>query len=92
LVPALSVKAPENYKDICLKPGEVGIVPTDFAEQLGRMAQFRNVLAQRYWEVDLRRVFQRLQHKAGDLERFTQYVGEYLSKQSKSSAGEVTHD
>ena len=55
-------------------------MPTQFAEKLVGMGSFRNVLVHLYTEVDPEKVYQHLQHDLGDLEQFTQYVGEYLTK------------
>ena len=80
LLAGVSTQVPESYRDIFLELAEVGILPRAFAEQLAQMAQFRNVLVHLYLEVDLRKVYQYLQHNLGDLEQFARYVSEYLDK------------
>jgi len=79
-----SVATPESYRGIFLKLAEMGVFPEDFAKKMARMAQFRNVLVHLYVEVDVRKVYDYLQHNLDDLEQFAHYVGKYLSSKQAS--------
>jgi len=80
LLAELSAQTPTDYKAIFPKLAEVGILPPDFVPRLVGMAKFRNVLVHLYLEVDLKKVYHYLQHDLVDLELFTRYVSEYLSR------------
>ena len=80
LLAELSVQVPTDYKDIFPKLAEIGILPHDFASKIVGMAKFRNVLVHIYLEIDLKKVYDYLQHELDDLELFAKYVSEYLSR------------
>ena len=79
LLAALSVDVPADYKDIFPKMAEVGILPPEFASKITAMAKFRNVLVHLYLKVDLKKVYQYLQHDLGDFELFARYASEYIT-------------
>ncbi len=78
------VKTPENYRDIFPRLADIDVLPVDFANKLVGMAKFRNVLVHLYLEIDPGQVYHYLQHDLGDLERFAQYVGEYLHNKGQA--------
>ena len=49
-------RVPEDYKDTFKVMAEVGALDAGFADDLGKMAKFRNRLVHLYWEVDDRTV------------------------------------
>ncbi|MCW5853567.1 MAG: DUF86 domain-containing protein [Anaerolineae bacterium] len=78
------VKVPEEYRDIFPRLADIGVLPPEFASKLVGMAKFRNVLVHLYLQVDPALVYHYLQHDLGDLERFAQYVGEYLHNKGQA--------
>jgi len=82
LLAQLSVSVPAEYKDIFLRLGEMGVLPNELATKLVGMAKFRNVLVHLYLDVDLKKVYQYLQHDLGDLESFARHVSEYILRSS----------
>ena len=78
------VKTPDEYRDIFPRLGDIGVLPPEFAQKLVGMAKFRNVLVHLYLQVDPEKVYHYLQHDLGDLERFAQYIGEYLYQKGQA--------
>lgn len=78
------IRTPEEYRDIFPRLADIDVLPADFANKLVGMAKFRNVLVHLYLEVDPAKVYHYLQHDLGDLERFAQYVGEYLHQKGQA--------
>ena len=78
------VSIPEEYRDIFPRLGDIGVLPPEFAQKLVGMAKFRNVLVHLYLQVDPEKVYHYLQHDLGDLERFAQYIGEYLYQKGQA--------
>jgi len=72
--PASSVEAMDLLRD-------AGVFPAPFAQTLGRMARFRNVLVHAYAQVDLKRVHESLMGQLDDFGRFAADVLSFLSKQ-----------
>ena len=48
IISQISNGVSRNYKEIFLHLGEIGILPTEFAKNMAKMAQFRNVLVHLY--------------------------------------------
>lgn len=69
----------EDYADVINKLGERGIIPKDFAQQIRKMAHFRNLLVHEYIEVDLATVHDVLQNRLGDFQQFIQHIQRYLA-------------
>lgn len=78
LLSAQAVTVPNSYKALLLALGDMGVLPSDFAQKIAPMAQFRNVLVHLYLEVDVRKVYQYIQYNLEDIELFVQYVGTYI--------------
>lgn len=74
-----SVDIPTEYSSLFPKLAEIGVIPIDFANRLGGMAKFRNILVHLYLEVDISRVYSYIQNNLADFELFARYVSEYLS-------------
>ncbi|MGI6606910.1 MAG: type VII toxin-antitoxin system HepT family RNase toxin [Peptococcia bacterium] len=75
-----SINAPENYADVFVKLGELGIISQEFALELVKMARFRNRLVHAYWEVDAGILYEILQDDLQDLVKFKNEVIAYLSE------------
>jgi uncharacterized protein YutE (UPF0331/DUF86 family) len=71
----LAGRTPDSYADCFAVLGGAGIVPTDLAERLGRMARFRNRLVHLYWKIDNERVWEVLRESLGDLEAYLDAIG-----------------
>jgi hypothetical protein len=55
--------------------GGAGIVSTDLAERLGRMARFRNRLVHLYWKIDNERLWEVLRESLDELEAYLGAIG-----------------
>ena len=71
----LAARTPDSYADCFEVLGGAGIVSTDLAERLGRMARFRNRLVHLYWKIDNERVWEILRESLGDLEAYLGAIG-----------------
>ncbi len=64
-------KVPEEYAECFGILGEAGILPTELAGRLQRMARFRNLLVHMYWKIDYSQVFDILHTNLEDLRAFS---------------------
>jgi uncharacterized protein YutE (UPF0331/DUF86 family) len=63
-------RAPKDYADAFKVLTEEGMVPADFLPEPQRMARFRNRLVHLYWEVDAEMIYEILQHRLDEFERY----------------------
>ncbi len=75
-----STERPENYRDLILAAGRIGLLPEDFAQRFSGLAGFRNVLIHEYAKVDASEVYRNLHEGLGDLDRFAEYVLRFLER------------
>lgn len=64
-------KAPASYRECFLNLNEEGILEKQLAQNLAKMAGFRNLLIHKYWDVDDKRILQIL--RSGALEDLRQF-------------------
>ena len=64
-------KAPASYRECFLNLKEEGILEKQLAENLAKMAGFRNLLIHKYWDVDDKKILQIL--RSGALEDLRQF-------------------
>lgn len=67
-------RSPKDYPDIFKVLEEEKIIPGDFSEQLQKMARFRNRLVHLYGDVDAQMIYDIIQNRLGDFEKFAQIV------------------
>lgn len=72
---------PEDYRQIILEMGHNGIIPDEFAKQVAPMAGFRNILVHEYLTVDPEIVYEYLQYRLADFERFIEYIYNFLERE-----------
>lgn len=65
---------PDDYAGCFAKLAQSGLIESHLSERLQRMARFRNLLVHVYWTVDYERVFDVLEHHAGDLREFARII------------------
>jgi uncharacterized protein YutE (UPF0331/DUF86 family) len=73
-------RTPDSYADCFALVAELGVIDTNLAQRLGRMARFRNLLVHLYWQVDDRRVYQIIHDSLGDLDAFRAQVARWLEQ------------
>jgi uncharacterized protein YutE (UPF0331/DUF86 family) len=66
---------PENYPECFELLHEAQILDETLAENLRKMARFRNLIVHRYWDVDDRRVLEIARTCLSDLEAFLEAIG-----------------
>ena len=64
-------KAPDEYAECFGILGEAEIIPGELAEELKKMARFRNLLVHMYWKMDYEIIFDIIQ---GDLQQLQQFA------------------
>ena len=68
-------RVPEDYADTFLVLRENSLMPAELADNLIKMARFRNRLVHLYWEVDMKLLFSILQDNLIDFDRFCEWLG-----------------
>ncbi|MCK4790506.1 MAG: DUF86 domain-containing protein [Desulfobacteraceae bacterium] len=71
-------RVPEDYGDTFRVMGEVGAMDGDFAEELAKMAKFRNRLVHLYWEVDDEQVYEIIQKRLDDFKKLLDSISSFL--------------
>ena len=80
IVSELSTERPENYRELILTAGRLGLMPEEFAQRFSGLAGFRNVLVHEYAKIDASLVCRNLKEGLPDLERFAGYVQRLLER------------
>lgn len=75
-----NARKPEDYYEAIQQQGELGVLPSTFADRLAPLAGFRNVLAHQYLGVDWDEVYSYLQ-QLDDLDRFSELIRQWLKEQ-----------
>ncbi|MFA4874533.1 MAG: DUF86 domain-containing protein [bacterium] len=65
---------PRSYQDTFSLLEKGGILPSDFAEEMKKMARFRNRLVHIYWDIDLEQLYTVIAERLGDFEEFVKYI------------------
>jgi len=81
IVTETQAKMPNDYKDLPLALGKVGIISKDLAERLSHLVSMRNILVHQYLDVDLSIVHRALRENLGDFDEFASCVTEYLERE-----------
>ena len=82
VVSELSTERPENYRELILTAGRLGLMPGEFAQRFSGLAGFRNVLVHEYAKVDPSEVCRNLWEGLRDFDSFAECVRLFLSKES----------
>ncbi len=81
LISKRAMRAPEDYADTFKVLADAKVIGPEFALELVKMARFRNRLVHIYWDVDIGEIWQIIQKRLDDFERYISQVGVYLSLQ-----------
>lgn len=65
---------PQNYQDSFKLLEKAGILPSDFAEEMKKMARFRNRLVHIYWEIDVEQLYTIMTEKLSDFKTFVKHI------------------
>jgi uncharacterized protein YutE (UPF0331/DUF86 family) len=71
-------RAPQDYADCFAILAELGVIDSNLADRLKRMARFRNLIVHLYWRVDNSRVYRIIHDDLRDLDAFRQQMGTWL--------------
>lgn len=85
IIASEGLERPEDYAGIPRILEKRGIVQKDFADELVKMVKFRNRLVHLYWETDPREVYEILQTKTGDFQKFAECIVKYVEKETSSN-------
>jgi len=78
IISTYGYEAPQDYADIFIILSKHNVLPKDFAEELTNMARFRNRLVHVYWDIDISRVYNLIQTKLDDFEKFKHHIVAFL--------------
>lgn len=70
---------PQNYQDVFSLLEKHGILDETFAEEMRKMAKFRNKLVHIYWEIDTEQLYELLTTRPSDFEEFVKQIKNALS-------------
>jgi uncharacterized protein YutE (UPF0331/DUF86 family) len=87
LISKRQLRAPEDYADTFQVLAEAGILTDAFGGELKKMARFRNRLVHRYWDVDAGELWQILQSRLGDFEKYIAQIGAILAQEVAENTG-----
>ena len=68
----------QDYKEVFLILGESKVLSKAFAGRIAPMGGFRNILVHDYLRVDPRKVYEFLQHRLSDFDRFAKAMAKFL--------------
>jgi len=78
IIADMNFRKPENNKEIFEILHENKIIDEKLLENLGRMAQFRNILVHDYIKLNRKMVYNIVLNNLTDLESFIKTVGDYI--------------
>ena len=78
LIADRGLRRAEDYKEIFVILGEAGFIPKSFSRKIAPMGGFRNILVHDYLKVDPRKVYEVLQGRLVDIERFARLIAKTL--------------
>jgi uncharacterized protein YutE (UPF0331/DUF86 family) len=78
LVAGLGWRRPADNADAMIVLAEQRAVPRDFADALARMVRFRNILVHVYLDIDRSLVYEVLQNRLADFDRFAECLRRFL--------------
>lgn len=76
-------RAPRSSADAFAVLNEREIIPDDFLPVAQQMVKFRNRLVHLYWEVDEEQVYDILQTRLDDFDRFESYIRKLISNEEE---------
>jgi len=71
---------PDEYRKTITLLADAGILDEKFAENFSQIAGFRNILVHQYADVDLDILYQFLQNRLKDFDKFARQIASYLDK------------
>ena len=82
IISELGGEPPETNKEVFIRLGELGVIPSNFAERLAPLAGLRNILVHQYNRVDPQKILEFLPRIIRDLRDYIGYVMNFLSESS----------
>lgn len=79
IIADMRYRQPESYADIVIILGEEGVLPKEFAKDFSSVAKFRNILVHEYININRHIVYQFLQNKLDDFERFMVTIARFVA-------------
>ncbi|MCF6463977.1 type VII toxin-antitoxin system HepT family RNase toxin [Clostridium sp. Cult1] len=80
IISSNDIEKPLTYRETILEMSRIGIVPKVFAEELSKMAGFRNILVHDYAEVDEGIILEVLDKKLDDFIEYINYINKWLKE------------
>jgi uncharacterized protein YutE (UPF0331/DUF86 family) len=74
------LRKPFTYRETFEVLADEGVIPESLARDLSNLAGFRNVLVHVYWNLDLKQVYEILQHDLAVLKAFSVIMKEYVAE------------
>lgn len=82
ILASLGASIPDEYREIIVSMGKLGVIPKEFAARITPMAGFRNILIHEYLAIDLAEVYSILQDNLDDFREFASHIVDFISRNS----------
>lgn len=79
LISRNKLRAPEDYADTFAVLAEYKIIKSNFSKELMKMARFRNRLVHLYWDIDIKELYNILQTKLSDFDKFLKNISKHIT-------------
>ncbi len=73
-------RRPDTYRETFLVLGRFRVIPEDLAQEMSRLAGFRNILVHEYTTLDLQRVYRVLQDDLPSMNAFRKFAREFVKE------------
>ncbi|SHD76677.1 type VII toxin-antitoxin system HepT family RNase toxin [Schnuerera ultunensis] len=80
IISSTDIEKPPTYRKTILKLSKIDVIPKKFAEELSKMAGFRNILVHDYAEVDEDIILEILENKLDDFLKYINYINKWLKE------------
>ncbi len=78
IISSTDLEKPPTYRETILTLSQINILPKEFADEISKMAGFRNILVHDYAEVDEDIILELLKNKLDDFIQFIDYINKWL--------------
>lgn len=78
IISSTDLEKPPTYRETILTLSKINILPKEFADEISKMAGFRNILVHDYAEVDEDIILELLKNKLDDFIQFIDYINKWL--------------
>lgn len=83
IISSENYEKPEDYRSVILILGNEKIIPEDFSKKFADSAGFRNILVHHYNKIDVEKVYDYLNNRLNDFNKFIKYIAKFYEKKEE---------